>query len=287
MNKALIIKWLIYFLIAYGLYLLMLYTMQRRMLFPTHFIAATEGPALLPFNGERWWLSMDFGRVEAWYFPPKSPPGMDMPPKHGAVIFAHGNGELIDYWPHELSFILESGLGLLLIEYPGYGRSEGSPGQKSITLVFESAHEKLLLRPEIDDRKLVYLGRSVGGGAVCALSEKHKPAALILMSAFTSVRAFALRYGAPGIFVRDPFDNERVVRGLDIPVLIIHGRNDGIIPFSHAETLEKAARNSTLLVYQCGHNDCPPDWSVFRSDILGFLEVCGITAPAEAPHSHY
>ena len=283
MNKALLVKWLIYLLIAYGLYLVMLYSMQRRMLFPTHFIAATEGPASLPFSGERSWLSMDFGRVEAWYFPPASRSAFENNQKHGAVIFAHGNGELIDYWPHELNFIMDSGMGLLLVEYPGYGRSDGSPGQENITRVFESAYERLLQRPEIDPRKLVFLGRSVGGGAVCALADKHAPAALILMSAFTSVRAFALRYGAPGFFVRDPFDNEKVVEKLEVPVLIIHGRNDGIIPFSHAQTLDKVAKDSRLVVYQCGHNDCPPDWKVFQRDVLGFLEDCGIIEPVNTP----
>ena len=80
------------------------------------------------------------------------------------VIFAHGNGELIDYWPDELKKFNDFGLGVLLVEYPGYGRSDGTPTQKSISEAFEAAYDMLVSRPDVDAERIILFGRSVGGG---------------------------------------------------------------------------------------------------------------------------
>jgi fermentation-respiration switch protein FrsA (DUF1100 family) len=96
------------------------------------------------------------------------------------------------------------------------------------------------------------------------------------MSAFTRVRAFTSRYLAPGFLVRDPFDNLAAVQNYQKPVLIIHGRNDTIIPYSHGQALYRASRRGKMVTYQSGHNDCPPDWKIFWQDIETFLHDIGI-----------
>jgi fermentation-respiration switch protein FrsA (DUF1100 family) len=214
------------------------------------------------------WLNTEFGKVEAWFLPP-IPDGVSSPAP--AIIFGHGNGELIDYWPQELQMFTRLGIGLLLVEYPGYGRSEGSPSQDSIAKTFMTAYDVLSTRQDIDPSRIIFLGRSLGGGALCALAEKRPSAALILMSAFTSVRSLAKRYLAPPFLVRDPFDNLAVVKNYPNPVLIIHGSHDTIIPFSHGKALHQAAKQGEMITYNAGHNDCPPDWDVFRRDVEGFL----------------
>jgi fermentation-respiration switch protein FrsA (DUF1100 family) len=115
------------------------------------------------------------------------------------------------------------------------------------------------------------MGRSIGGGAVCQLATRRPAAGLILMSTFTSARAFAPKYLVPGFLVKDPFDNLSVVTSFKGPVLIIHGQKDDIIPFTHAKRLHQSASQSHLIAYPCGHNDCPPRWDVFWKDIEGFL----------------
>ena len=68
---------------------------------------------------EKFWLDTDSGRVEAWFVPPVgSLSGKPRP----VVIFGHGNGELIDFWPAELQKFTRLGVALMLVEYPGYGR---------------------------------------------------------------------------------------------------------------------------------------------------------------------
>ena len=162
-------------------------------------------------------------------------------------------------------------MAVLLVEYPGYGRSAGSPSQSSITEAFVAAYDALIARKDIDASRIVLFGRSLGGGAVCALSIKRPSAAQILMSTFTSARSFAKRYLAPSFLVRDPMDNLAAVEQYEGPILVIHGRHDTVIPYSHGISLHKAARAGKLITYDAGHNDCPPDWEVFWKDIEAFL----------------
>jgi hypothetical protein len=215
---------------------------------------------------EKIWLDLEFGKVESWYMPPVSNGGPTP-----AVIFGHGNGELIDFWPAELSGFNRLGMGLLLVEYPGYGRSAGSPSQKSITETFVAAYDVLSSRQDVDSSRIILFGRSLGGGAVCALAAERPSAALILMSTFTAARSFAKRYLAPSFLVRDPFDNLSVVKNYPAAVLIMHGRKDTVIPYSHGIALHNAARHGKLITYEAGHNDCPPDWRMFWQHVRTFL----------------
>ncbi len=223
-------------------------------------------------------LDLPFGQVESWYLPPVS---NDKP--RPVLIFAHGNAELIDHWPAFFHPLTRFGIGVLLVEYPGYGRSDGSPSQESVTAAFVEAYDRIVERKDVAPDQVVFAGRSIGGGAVCALAEKRRPAALILMSAFKSVGSMALKFGVPGCFVRDPFDNLKTVRSYDGPVLVMHGKHDDIIPYSHGLALSQASPDGRLISYDCAHNDCPPSWEVFYQDIVKFLAENGILKNESPP----
>lgn len=257
--------------VIYAVYCALLFLAQRQVLFPRYMIPTPPAPEIKSPPTERWWLETSSGKVEAWYLPPAAA-GKPAP----AVIFGHGNGELIDYWPNELARFQEMGVGLLLVEYPGYGRSAGSPSQDSIAETFVLAYDRLAARTDVDPARIVLFGRSLGGGAVCDLALKRPAAALILMSCFKSVSAFAVRYLAPAFLIRDPFDNLAALRHYQGPVLILHGRSDEVVPFGHGQALYAAARNGQMIVYEAGHNDCPPDWAVFWRDVGDFLRTHGI-----------
>jgi pimeloyl-ACP methyl ester carboxylesterase len=263
-----LLKYILWAICIYIVYCGFLFLMQRKIMFPRGMIPQPASSVRKLPGLEIIWLETEFGRVESWLLRPDS--GSTARPVP-AVIFGHGNGELIDFWPDELMRFTRLNLALLLVEYPGYGRSAGSPSQESITQAFVAAHDALTSRKDIDSSRIVLFGRSLGGGAVCALSNQRPSAAMILMSTFTSARSFARRYLAPSILVRDPLDNLTAVKNYQGPVLIMHGRHDTVIPFSHGTTLHKAARKGKLIAYEAGHNDCPPDWEVFWKDIEGFL----------------
>jgi fermentation-respiration switch protein FrsA (DUF1100 family) len=247
--------------------------MQRQIIFPrSHIPYSIEFEKAVP-GIEKIWLTTHSGKFETWFMPPSNfNPSKPAP----AVIFGHGNAELIDFCPEGLKVFTRIGIGVLLIEYPGYGRSEGSPSQKSISYAFNTGYNYLVSRKDVDPNRIILFGRSLGGGAVCTLVSNKPFSALILQSSFTSVRAFASRFLAPGFLVRDPFDNLSVIRTYTGPVLIIHGKNDDIIPFSHGKTLYENCLRGKMIVYDCSHNDCPPDYFTFRKDIETFLTDVGI-----------
>lgn len=276
------LKYTLFAFLTYFAYCGLLFLMQRQIMFPRSLIP-TPPPAAQKIPGlEKIWLDTGFGKVETWFVPPAAAAASHPAP---AVIFAHGNGELIDFWPDDLKTFTQFGLGLLLVEYPGYGRSDGKPSQESITETFIAAYDMLAARKDVDASGIVLFGRSLGGGAVCALAANRTSKALILMSTFTSVRSFAIRYLIPKFFVRDPFDNLAVVRNYKGPILILHGQQDTVIPYSHGIKLHKAAPNSNFVSYDAGHNDCPPDWRIFWKDIESFLMEIDLIDKKTRPNS--
>jgi fermentation-respiration switch protein FrsA (DUF1100 family) len=248
-------------------------TFQRRIIFPRHLTQPYPKAGDNIAGLERIWIDTSEGKVEGWFIP-----GDGAGPERPAplVIFAHGNAELIDYWPELLAGYRRMGINLLLPEYRGYGRSAGSPSQQDITDDFVSFYDLVVRRPDVDGSRVVFHGRSIGGGAVCALAAVRRPASMILQSTFTSLRSMAARFMLPGFLVADPFENLEVVRKLDVPLLVIHGRSDDLIPFEHGRKLYAAARQGKFIAYDCDHNGCPPDWDRYWKDVRSWLLAVGI-----------
>lgn len=263
-----IIKAVFVIVALYAVYCGLLFLLQRQVMFPRYLIPS---PPQVPERIEgidKIWLETDAGRIESWYLKPRN---QTFAKKAPAIIFTHGNAELIDYGPEEFGVPGEWGMGVLLVEYPGYGRSSGSPSQKSIIKALVAAYDYLAKRDDVDETRIVLWGRSIGGGAICQLAAHRPSAAMILTSTFTSARSFSVRYLAPGFLIRDPFDNLAVVQKYQPPLLIVHGRRDEIIAYKHGLALDKAAINSRMISYNCGHNDCPPDLVAYWREIKAFL----------------
>lgn len=268
-----VIKIFIWLLVGYAAYLCFIFFAARHLIFPRSQIGYPPGHSNTVPNIEKKWLNISSGKVETWFLSPVSDPAAGPAP---VVIFAHGNAELIDFAPLEFKPFTELGIGVLLVEYPGYGRSEGRPSQKSITETFIAAYDMLVSRRDVNPEKIILYGRSLGGGAVCTLAVRRPSRAMIMTSSFTSIRSMSARYLVPGFLVRDPFDNLAVVKNYAGSILIIHGKHDSIIPFRHGLTLYKAAPKGTLLAYDCGHNDCPPNPDIYWRDVASFLYRAGI-----------
>ena len=240
---------------AFTAYTAVLYFSQRSIIFPAP-RAAEIDDSILAGRLERVWLDVSDGQVEAWFLPPLSGNHTKVP----VVVFTHGNGELIDYWLSDFETVQHWGLGVFLVEFPGYGRSDGTASESSITATMHAAYDYLAARPDVDNESVIAYGRSVGGGAACGLARDRKVVALILESSFTSVPSLAWRSGFPGFLVKDPFNNLDVVRDFPGPTLIMHGERDEYIPVAHAHRLHEAADVSKLHIFECGHNDCKRPW---------------------------
>jgi fermentation-respiration switch protein FrsA (DUF1100 family) len=241
--------------------------LQRRLLFPR---PAVAGAPARPKDAIQVWLPTSAGRIEAWYLPPLGGRAAPAP----AVVFFHGNGELIDFLPADFAEPRRWGMGVLLVEFPGYGRSSGTPSERSITEVVLAAHDWTQAQAIINPQKIIAYGRSLGGGAAAILAGERPTAGLLLESTFTSVRSFAHGCWLPEFVVLDPFDTLAVLSAYGGPVLVLHGKYDQVVPVHHAEELARTARHSELKLVPCGHNDCPSSWSTIRSFLLsrGILE---------------
>lgn len=269
----------VFLAVLYAAWLIAGCAIQRGMIFPREYAKpdplATEGV----FGLEQIWIDSPEGKVEAWYMPgfgrSKKSPGP-------AVIYAHGNAELIDNNAKALRQYRVMGIGVMLCEFRGYGRSAGSPSQAAITDDFIKAYDWLAARPEIDSEKIIFHGRSLGGGVACSLSQHRKPVAMIVQSTFISMKKMAAKFFLPAFAVRDPFDNEQAMKTLDCPKLILHGSRDSIIPFAHGQHLAAVAQGSTFIEYDCDHNDFPPNEAQYWRDIRAFLSEHGLVRTTES-----
>lgn len=264
--RVLIIPVLIIILIYLSFFAFVFFT-QRSFIFPGTDLKAPQSLALPP-RAEQLRLSADGEGVEAIYLPARRSPGEAS--KRPAVIYAHGNYELIGNRIDELRTYNDAGMDLLLVEYPGYGSSKGEPSQESVTHAFEAAYDWLASRTDVDSGKIIGHGFSLGGGAVCALAKVRRLRALILQSSFTGVYYYTRRMFLPDFIVRDPFDNLAAVTAFRGPILILHGKSDDIVPPENAQELHRASPRSVLVILECGHNNCTHDPRLWP-EILRFL----------------
>ena len=243
------------------------WAIQRYVTFPRPPERAWNPDARVDQGGEQIWLDAQGARVEAWYLPPATPS-----PSAPLIIYAHGNAELIDMRAGDFATLRAAGIGVLQVEYPGYGRSGGSPSEESLTAALVAAYDWAAQQPLIDARHIVGYGRSLGGGAIAQLAARRELKALVLESTFYNFEDVVTAYGVPRMLLINHFDTGAVMRRYAGPVLLLHGTRDRVFPSEHAEKLAEAAARVTLHLDACGHNDCPRHWDL----VLRFLAQNGV-----------
>lgn len=246
--------------------------LERQLLFPG--TADRGDPRLFDklIGAERLWLGPgDAERAECWFFPA---PGSAPAP---LILFSHGNGELIDHWARPFMRLRDRGMNVALVEFRGYGRSTGQPDEARLVADFCEAADTLSNRAEVDSERVVYFGRSLGGGVASGAAVNRPPAALVLASTFTCVPDLAKALmGVPGFVVSQKFDNRTALAKFSGPVLISHGMHDEIVPFGHAQELVEVAATATLSPQECGHNDWPRNWEAWLDELtLWLAQVIG------------
>ena len=248
-------------------YFALMFVVQRRMVFPGTFRDSPRPTASAPLDVTQVWLEASFGRVEAWFF--RAAGAAQRP----TIIFAHGNGELIEDWQSEMESLVAAGPNALLVEFPGYGHSQGKPSRSTLDETFTLAFDWLVARDDVDADRIVAHGRSLGGGAAADLALNRPVRALVLQSTFSSAAAFARENMLPGFLARDRFDNRRAVAKFSGPVLLMHGVRDDVIPYAHAEVLAAAREGLAIIELNCAHNDCSPVWPEIVASVTAFLRA--------------
>src|SRR3954468_8440047 len=177
--------------------LLGMYLLQPHITFPRPPLDAQRLGALAAVGGESIWLDIEGHRVEAWLLPGAASGPAPL------LIHAHGNGELIDFWADSFTTLRAAGIHVLLVEFPGYGRSTGAPSEASVTAALVAAYDRMIADPRVDAHRVIGYGRSLGGGAIAQLVARRPMAALVLESTFTSLTDIVRRYHVPDWLIRN------------------------------------------------------------------------------------
>lgn len=170
------------------------------------------------------------------------------------ILFSHGNAEDIGDVRPLLNWFRDAGFSVFAYDYHGYGTSEGRPSEKNSYVDIDAAYDYLTQAMHLSLASIICYGRSVGSGPAVDLASRRPVAGLIIQSGFTS----AFRVLAIGRLIPfEKFNNIAKIKSVRCPVLVMHGRSDGIIPFHHGELLLAAAPEprSHLWIDRAGHND--------------------------------
>ncbi len=220
----------------------------------------TMTPERFGLDHEDLWLTAaDGARINAWFVRAENP--------IAHVLYAHGNGGNIGDRSPVLALLAAAGLDVLTFDYRGYGRSPGRPREQGLYLDARAARQALLDGTGVDPKRVVYLGKSLGGAVVTELATEFPPTAMILMSTFTGMReeAHAVYPFIPKPLVPDAFPSLRRIRTLRVPTFVMHGDADELVPVRMARTMYEAAPEpKRLLIYPgAGHNTLIsiPGWS--------------------------
>ncbi|MGB3532799.1 MAG: alpha/beta hydrolase [Microcoleaceae cyanobacterium] len=170
------------------------------------------------------------------------------------ILYAHGNAEDIGQIKFHLQQLYQNGFSVLAYDYPGYGISTGKPTEKNVYLAIDAAYNYLIQTLNIPADKIIVYGRSVGGGSALELAVNNPVAGVILESTFTTPFRVVIPFP---IFPFEKFDNVKKIQNINSPVLIMHGKQDNIIPIEHSQKLYELASvpKLSLWVEEAGHND--------------------------------
>jgi fermentation-respiration switch protein FrsA (DUF1100 family) len=207
-------------------------------------------------------------RLHAWWCPVDG--------ARGAVLYCHGNAGNLSHRGHAVVAMQQAlGESVLIFDYPGYGKSEGSPSEAGCYAAADTAYDWLRRVPKVPENHILLYGGSLGGGVAVDLACRRPHRALLLVRTFTSMPEVGQRL-YPWLpvrwLMRNRFDSLAKIGQCHRPVVIASGTADGLVPFEQGRRLFEAA-NEPRLFYPldgAGHNDPLP--LAFFPEALRFIE---------------
>lgn len=161
----------------------------------------------------------------------------------GIVIFFHGNSGNMSNLINKIQMFHGLGLDIFLIDYRGFGRSEGYPTEIGLYRDAQAAYDYLLSRPDVNMNHLIIYGESLGGAVAIDLAGKNHSCGVIIDAAFTNVLDMAKkRYPyIPAFLIGGQFDSLSKVAFIQEPKVFMHSRDDEVVPFQLGKNLYDAA----------------------------------------------
>ncbi len=179
------------------------------------------------------------------------------PPGARTVAFFHNNRETIAHNIWLARALHERGFGVLLVEYRGYGLSEGlEPSEEGLYLDAEAGLD-LLTQEGIGPERVILWGTSLGTGVAAEMARRGRGAALVLVTPYTSIPAIAedrVPVFPAHLVVPDTFDTLAKSKEIRVPTLVVHGDEDEIVPFWMGEKLSRSIEGARLVRVPGGHH---------------------------------
>lgn len=244
----------VFLMLGYGILLGLVYFLQARLVyFPdigAGFAGSTPSDIGLEYEDVNFNTS-DGLQLHGWYVSEES--------GRGVVLFFHGNAGDISHRLDSIAFFHGLGYSVFIVDYRGYGRSEGAPDEQGTYRDAEAAWRYLVEERAIDSGKIVIFGRSLGASIAAWLASRTHAAALIIESAFTSapdLGAHHYWFLPVRTLARIHYDTRSYIQDVSAPTLVVHSTDDEIIPFAHGKELFAHANEPKAFVeLQGGHND--------------------------------
>ncbi len=203
----------------------------------------TQTPESLHWPYEEVWFDVSGGRTHGWWLPLEN--------ARGAVLFSHGSGKNISHYLDDAQYFRDNGFSVLLYDYGGYGESTGNPSEDRCYTDIRAMWKYMTQTLKIPENHIVLAGCSMGGGVTADLAAQVKPGAVILESTFLSVPEAAAdtMWWMPILaMTRTQFRNIDKAPRIQAPVLIVHSRDDTVVPFEHGRRLYEAVRTPKQFV---------------------------------------
>lgn len=191
--------------------------------------------------------------IVGWFIPASTKSKLNK-----VILFCHGNAGNISNRLDTIHTFNHFGFDLLIFDYRGYGQSEGKPTEKGTYLDAQAAWDYLTKVKKYDPKDIVIMGRSLGGSVASWLAMKNNPKAVIIESAFKSIRDLGAElypFLPVRLLARFNYNTKENVKSIKCPILVVHSTEDDIIPFSHGQEIFNAANNPKVFLEITGsHN---------------------------------
>jgi len=234
--------------------LAVIWTSQRRLLYFPSADVPKPGAIGLTEVEPVTFETFDGLELRGWFFAAAGPA------PRITILVLNGNAGNRSHRAPLAAALHRRGLQVLLVDYRGYGGNPGTPSEHGLVADARAARAYLAGRADVDRSRLVYFGESLGTAVAVALAVEHPPAALVLRSPFTSMADLG-QHHYPFLPVRlllqDRFEAMSRIRGIGVPMLVIAGENDRIVPVEFSRRLYEAATTSKTFVVipHADHND--------------------------------
>ena len=205
--------------------------------------------------------------LSGWYLPAQN--------ATHALLYCHGNAGDIRDWVHAAPPFVAAGISVLIWDYRGFGRSQGSSSEAGLYLDGEAVWSWLVERARIDGLPVSILGKSLGSAVACHLAAKNHPEGLILDSAFTSMREVVAQNvpWAPKGTIPKLFESLDFAPDISCPALVIHGGRDILVPPEQGQKIYQAlgGPKEFMVIDSAGHNDISiyPEYARWILEFLG------------------